>query len=601
MHWKQLVTLTALVVFLNFKECRANVTYTQFNLTLYKQMPAMYQLDDYDLCRQKPPSWILAHSTYCMVYAEIVPNASSIIWQQIEKVSQDDKHHFRHDHLFIGVCLEDCKKSIQTLSKFQIQQLYEGKAMDTELSTLYAKVHNRPSDERIHYDHVINSCLNRRFQRQFQLRLRSSIEYCEWADEQLEHDALDVTVYMLLCFLILLTIMSTYYDYRLKLQQTDTSRLQGNVFYQQRLKKRSQQFLTTFSLCRNYYRIVMPSQSELSRDLRFFDAFRVFGVFFVILGHTLMVFMTVQIQNPEFYEQFLYRFETSIFQNGNAVIQIFFVMTSFLLYVNFSNRQWVNKETSIFTCIAVYFRAFLSRYFRLLPSLIMLIFFNATILTRLGDGPFWRHLTEAERVFCRTNWWHNVFFINNYLLKESCAQQTWYLAADMQLFELFLIIIIITKKHPGLTKYIYIVLLLLTFSVPALLTYYLKLDAVYHIRPETYRYLYFRNSETFYQIYPPFYTNLGGYSMGFLCGHLYLKVRSSPKADSYRGKWSWELGMWLLIPVATLVLLSGFIFIKHDFEKPSIWLAIYAGLYKNLWILICAGFVCCMCFKVGCK
>ncbi|KAL7737530.1 hypothetical protein ACLKA6_007657 [Drosophila palustris] len=32
MHWKQLVTLTALVVFLNFKECRANVTYTQFNL-----------------------------------------------------------------------------------------------------------------------------------------------------------------------------------------------------------------------------------------------------------------------------------------------------------------------------------------------------------------------------------------------------------------------------------------------------------------------------------------------------------------------------------------------------------------------------------------
>jgi len=124
---------------------------------------------------------------------------------------------------------------------------------------------------------------------------------------------------------------------------------------------------------------------------------------------------------------------------------------------------------------------------------------------------------------------------------------------------------------------------------------------MYVVLGRTYRYLYFRNSETFYQIYPPFYTNLGGYFMGFLCGHLYMKVKPSPKAASYSGKLSLELGMWLLIPVAMLVLLSGFIFIKHDFEKPSIWLAIYAGLYKNLWILICAGFVCCMCFKVGCK
>jgi len=103
-------------------------------VTLYKQMPAMYQLDDYDLCLQKPPSWLLAHSTYCLVYAEIVPNASATLWQQIENISQDDKHHFRHDHLFLGVCLEQCKKAIQTLSKFQIQQLYEGKVMDTEVS-----------------------------------------------------------------------------------------------------------------------------------------------------------------------------------------------------------------------------------------------------------------------------------------------------------------------------------------------------------------------------------------------------------------------------------------------------------------------------------
>lgn len=184
----------------------------------------------------------------------------------------------------------------------------------------------------------------------------------------------------------------------------------------------AQRFLCAFSLCRNYYRLTLPSHSEFSRDLRFFDAFRVIGVFVVILGHTLMVFMTVQIQNPEFYEQFLYKFETSIFQNGSAVIQIFFVMSAFLLYVNFTQAKYISKETDTISCISIYFRVFFNRYFRLLPSLLMLILFNGTILTRLGNGPFWRHLTEAERVFCRENWWKNVFFVNNHLLEDSVSE-----------------------------------------------------------------------------------------------------------------------------------------------------------------------------------
>ncbi|XP_017836319.1 nose resistant to fluoxetine protein 6 [Drosophila busckii] len=579
----------------------ANMTYTQFNLTLYKQMPAMYQLDDYDLCLQhSPPTHrLLYHPTYCLVYAEIVPNASSTLWQQIERTSQDDKHNFRHDLLFMGVCLESCKSSISTLAKYQKQQLYEGKVSDTELSDYYAKVHTRASDERMRYDHVINSCLNRKFEKKYQLRLRSNLEYCIRADEKLEHDAVDQTVYILLALLLLLTISSSSYDYRLKRQQVQPANNQGNEFYQQTLESLPQRFFCAFSICRNYYRLVLPTSSQYAKDLRFFDAFRVVCVFIVILGHTLMVFMTVQLQNPEFFEQFLYKFETSIFQNGNVAIQIFFVMSAFLLYVNFIERQWVDKSTSICRCIGVYFRVFFTRYFRLLPSLVLLILFNGTLLTRLGDGPFWRHLTEAERVFCRSMWWKNVFFINNYMLEDSCAQQTWYMAADMQLFELFLIIIIVIKKYPVLTKLIYSILLLFSFLVPVCLTYFLKLDAVYHIKPETYRYLYFRNAETFYQIYPPFYTNLSGYLVGFLCGHFYLKMRSSISATAFKGNWKFELFLWLLIPASMLVLFSGFIFIKHDFSRPSIWLALYAGVYKNLWILICAGFVCCMCFKVG--
>ncbi|XP_017050320.1 nose resistant to fluoxetine protein 6 isoform X2 [Drosophila ficusphila] len=550
-------------------------------------MPALYQLDDYDLCLDRPSG------TYCMVYVEILPNASSTLWHQINEVSQDAKHRFRHDRVFRGVCLETCKEKL--MDAVEWGEYEKAEILDAELNSYYKRVHQRPADtdERLLYEELVNSCVNLEFGEKFSLKTRSLIEYCVTAEEKLGHDGLDLTFYALLICIVLLTVCSSIYDYRL----SKINLQQSEKFYQEALQGRRQQLLTSFSVVRNYYRLTEPHATDFSRDIRFFDGFRVIGVFVVILGHTLMVFMTVPIENPEFYEQFLFRFETAVFQNGSLVIQIFFVMSAFLLYVNFTEREMVLPKTGALDCISVYFRVFFKRYFRLLPSLLALILFNGTLLVRLQNGPFWRHISEAERVFCRTNWWKNVFFVTNHMLEESCSHQTWYLGADMQLFELFLIVIVISKKHPKLSKLIYITLSILAVAVPAILTYILELDAIYHLRPETYRYLYFRHSETFYHMYPPFYTNLGGYLFGFLCGHLYLKQRS--RAAKLRGHLKYELALWLLVPAALVVLFSGYIFISQDFSKPSLWLALYAGSHKNLWLLICAGFVFLMCCKVG--
>ncbi|XP_037717751.1 nose resistant to fluoxetine protein 6 isoform X3 [Drosophila subpulchrella] len=512
---------------------QGNFTSGPFNLTLYRQMPALHYLDDYDLCLDRP------FGRYCLVYVEILPNASSALWHQIDEVSRDSKHRFRHDRVFRGVCLETCQ---QTLNGFSDSSEFgEEDILDKELRSYYARVHRRTADaeERLLHEELVNNCLNLEFSEKFSLSVRSLIEYCVPADKPLELDGLDLTFYGLLVCILLLTLCSSVHDYRLSKKKAEST----ENFFREALNGRRQQLLTSFSVFRNYYRLTQPHDSDFSRDISFFDGFRVIGVFVVILGHTLMVFMTVPIENPEYYEQFLFR------------------------------------------------------YFRLLPSLVALILFNGTLLVRIQNGPFWRHMTEGERVFCRTNWWKNVFFVTNHMLEDSCSHQTWYLGADMQLFELFLIVIVITKKHPKLTKAFYIILLTLALAVPAILTYVLELDAIYHLRPETYRYLYFRHSDTFYQMYPPFYTNLGGYLAGFLCGHLYLEQRSNKAV--LRGLLKYELAMWLLVMATLGVLFSGYIFIRHDFGKPSLWLALYAGLHKNLWLLICAGFVFLMCCKVG--
>ncbi|KAH8284829.1 hypothetical protein KR054_001604, partial [Drosophila jambulina] len=553
-------------------------------------MPPLYRLDDYDICLDNTAG------NYCLAYVEIEPNASSTLWRLIDSVSRDSKHRFRHDVVFRGVCLERC---IRTLNDSSEDLRYEGRGVqDEQMSTYYMKVHRRPADadDRRLYSELVNCCVNLEFSQKYSLRVSSQIEYCVSADDRLETDTLDLVAYAVGITILLLTLCSSIYDYCIN--KSDSCQLTENI-YRKRLNSRKQQFLTSFSLARNYCRLTEPQTTNFAKDLSFFDGFRMFGVVAVILAHTLMVFMTAPIENPEYYEQSIYSFWSSITQNGSVTIQIFFVMSGFLLYVDFTERQLVSPKSDTLQCVAVYFRQFFYRYFRLIPSVLVLILFNGTFLVRLQDGPFWRHLTEAERVFCRTKWWKNVFFVTNHMMEESCSHQTWYLGADMQLFELFLIVLVISKKHPRLVKPMYITLMALAVGVPAILTYALKLDAVYHINPETYRFLFFRHAETFYQMYPTFYTNLSGYLFGFICGHLYLSQRS--KAAILRGQLRYELAMWLLVPAGLVILFSGYIFIYYDFAKPSIWLAVYAGLYKNLWVLMCAGFVFFMCNKVGGK
>ncbi|XP_011196535.3 nose resistant to fluoxetine protein 6 [Zeugodacus cucurbitae] len=570
----------------------------QFNMSIYRKMPSLYQFDDYDHCLQSDNAISNIRGTYCVVYAEIVEDETSSLWNEIAKFSADNRHHFRHDRLFFGVCLERCKQLLQTGVKFSQQKVGKNNTIhDTELIEYYFNVHKRETDNRILYGELVSHCINYDFHKNFGLGLRTSIEYCEEANVSLEYDSLDVAVYVILAIIALTSIFSTIYDYRLKTKQTLSS--QNNGFYKVPLESAEQQLWVSYSICRNFYQIhdLLESQRQTSKDLRFFDGLRVIGVFLVLFAHSLILFMAIQVENPEFYETFFYRPETAIIENGAAIIQIFFVMSGFLLYVNFNERNFVTTNTSIVDCIITYFKIFFHRYLRLLPSLIMLVLFNSTILVRLQNGPFWRHYVEAERVFCRELWWQNLLFVNNYLLKESCSHQTWYLAADMQLFELFLIILIIINKFPKLRLIIYSILLVLSFSVTGFITYFLKLKPIYHTNPENYRYMFFRNAETFFKAYTPFYTNIGGYFFGIISAEFYLKFRN--KSKQYCGLLKYELSWWLIFPIAFGLLFAGAFVMSFEIHEPSIWIALFANLYRNMWALICCTAILGMCLKLG--
>ena len=66
-------------------------------------MPPLYVFDEYAECfTNKNITFV---PTYCLVYAEIIPDNTSQLWHQIKTFSEASKFHYRHDHLFRGICL----------------------------------------------------------------------------------------------------------------------------------------------------------------------------------------------------------------------------------------------------------------------------------------------------------------------------------------------------------------------------------------------------------------------------------------------------------------------------------------------------------------
>ncbi|XP_055844030.1 nose resistant to fluoxetine protein 6-like [Episyrphus balteatus] len=557
-------------------------------MTAYRKMPPLYILDDYDACLETENK-----ATYCLAIGEIVPNDTSELWQQIETFSSETKLHFQHNYLYFGVCLDSCQQAINNLNSSSKENLYTGNIKNTELIEYFSEINKEDSEARFQNEKIINTCINYNFEKKYNLQTRSFLEYCVTNELPPNYSYLEIVFLVLLGTLLFLVVVSSNYDRQLKNKQVN---FQGNEFYQKSLYSLlflEDTLLTSFSICRNYYRLVVPSKSELSRDLRFLETYRFFATLMVVFGHVLLSIKGVPLQNTQFIEQMFYKIESQIFINGTVIIQVFLAMSSFLLCVHFQ-KTLASKKPGI----AEWGQMILYRYLRLAPSLGFMILLNGSVLPRFQEGPFWKHSVGAENVLCQETWWRNLLFINNFTLRKSCLQQTWYLATDFQLYVLFAALLIFIARFPKTRNYVLGLAVIISFLCTGLVTYYLELDAAHQETPDSYRYLFWTKGETIYKGYAPFYMNFGGFVFGTITALIYLKYKNEG-LDMKGKKSTINKIIFLTIPLPFLMLLSGHIFYKYKFMKPSVWIAIYAGLFRNIWAIWCCSLFLMMAFKIG--
>ncbi|XP_075167791.1 uncharacterized protein LOC142239944 [Haematobia irritans] len=310
----------------------------------YSPLPQLYTFDDYDTCFSNGKSAL--SSTYCMVYAQVQPDNSSDLWKKIE-THKLHRFNYHYDKLFFGVCLERCMHTMDIDAQKETLGI-----IDKEIVEDLQLIHKRPLDieMRAKYSLMIQKCLNEEFQRKYDLKLNTFIEYCERPKEteQLEEDAAETILYKIINGLGLLVLFSSFYDYYLKTHPADGVYI--NEHFKNNYEDSVSRLLTSFSVPRNYNRLVQPYRGKIAIDFSYLDGLRSVSTLIVLHGH-IFYMEFLHLQNPEYFENIVNSTIGLALHNLTPIIEIFMVMSGLLFYMKFKEMSIIKPQTSWGKCI----------------------------------------------------------------------------------------------------------------------------------------------------------------------------------------------------------------------------------------------------------
>ncbi|KAI8420487.1 hypothetical protein MSG28_008973 [Choristoneura fumiferana] len=347
-------------------------------------MPALYALDAFDTCL------LDSGGTYCLLDADLFSRGPSDLMRMIQGYSEHTVKHFNHTQIHRGVCVtKTCKDFI----------------------------HNKRLNETADLEATLEACLNNSLWRDYKLEVKlNTIQYCNREGDKDELDKSDYYVAAVYLLLIVFNVAGSLYD--VLICENDGK---GNPF------------LLAFSARRNWRKLTAPSGAgadpRLNR-LKLFSGLRTMTIICVFFSHIALIMSFSYVENPRYIETSYEDPLKQILYNGSLVTHTFFIMSSFLLAYNLELHSERHQLTwsQLPKGVAL-------RWLRLTPTYALVLATISTWMRHLGSGPLWQLVVGIEADACRRYWWAHILYINNYLYEDAyCAPQTWYLAADTQLF-----------------------------------------------------------------------------------------------------------------------------------------------------------------------
>ncbi|XP_063833267.1 O-acyltransferase like protein-like [Ostrinia nubilalis] len=459
----------------------------------FYEMPRLFHLDHYEEC-------LAARGVYCVGSFELAPDEPSPLYQLMQLHSSNWVDNFNHTRLHRGLCV----------------------SRRCELD-----------DEHQPMDAWFASCVNASTMSAYNLSARLyHLEYCERGAGPAPAPPLTTSERAfagVLATLLALAAVSTGLDLTL----TDHA-------------KKSMSWALSWSL-RESWRALCAAPPSTGVDLQALDGLRVLGLLCFVIEHVCWLNTLTYIVNTRHVEKMRSETDVMLVSNSTLMVQAFFLMSAFLLANKLLQQR--RRQQRLAVCSTI-LDTMLNRIVRMSPTYFMVVWFASSWWARGGAGPLWAPLVAGEAAVCRRKWWTHLLYLNNLLLADDkCLIQTWYLAADMQLY---LCALLLTLALWRLRRAALLVLGALLVAVvlatgAAAYAWHLVPTFVLH-RPEAVRALY-SGDLSFNLLYQSPLGNAPGALAGLLLAHLHhALLDANVRLSDYRWfRWAAWWAPWLAL------------------------------------------------------
>ncbi|XP_022258232.1 nose resistant to fluoxetine protein 6-like [Limulus polyphemus] len=206
----------------------------------------------------------------------------------------------------------------------------------------------------------------------------------------------------------------------------------------------------------------------------------------------------------------------------------------------------------------------------------MLVISLMFILPLLSSGPFWHRVVEREIQHCRTTWWANMFYFNNFIRKNSsCIPPLWYVAADMQLYLLSPILLVAFSRWPRVGWSLSIIGVVTSWFVIAVIT-------IWKDFPPSNNFLSSDIDKIIdmeFHIHWKPYVHMGPYIVGLTTGYVLLNhqnIKLSPVA---------VVVGWIVTTLSTLAVVFGAYSWMNGIRPNVVVGILYAAVHRTVFAL----------------
>ncbi|XP_054260160.1 O-acyltransferase like protein-like [Macrosteles quadrilineatus] len=262
-------------------------------------------------------------------------------------------------------------------------------------------------------------------------------------------------------------------------------------------------------------------------------------------------------------------------------VDVFFLMGGIVRAHSFLQERSKGRQLNFLSSIG-------RRYFRYTPTLAVLMLYTATLLIHSSSGPMWGRFMGFSTWSCRTTWITGILHISNYIYPvAACVGESWYLAADFQMFALSPLFLVPLYKRPQLGKTLLMVVGAVCLAVYATVSYVKQVDA------GGYSCLYNRHNELMSEHYFQTHLRLPAYLLGLGLGYAVFSAAQAKKRIELT-KIKLLAGWTVAIVFMILPVYASKIIMTPNYQYTP-WLDVYHNAFTKLQVAAVGAWIILVC------